>query len=138
MVLISSFFQAMFDISTSGSDHKGQNRFKGAAAAAAASDAVSLTRRRHVERIKGKREGMNKEWKKEQASRCCTTDVCLCQSVNQLHNNQKRPNLFFFPLLGNEGRRSKPEPTEVGFTLCTLLYFLRAFFPTRVDFLLSQ
>ena len=82
MVLISSFFQAMFDISTSGSDHKGQNRFKGAAAAAAASDAVSLTRRRHVERIKGKREGMNKEWKKEQAIRCFTADVChACVSL---------------------------------------------------------
>ena len=63
MVIISSFFKTMFDILTSGSDHKGQNRFK-EAAAAAASDAVSLTRRRHVERIKGKREGMDRADKK--------------------------------------------------------------------------
>ena len=34
-----------------------------------------------------------------QASRCFTADVCLRQSVNQLYNNQKWPNLFFFPLL---------------------------------------
>ena len=42
---------------------------------------------------------MCKQWKKEQARRCCTTDVCLHQSVNQLYNNKKWPNLFFFPLL---------------------------------------
>ena len=39
-----------------------------------------------------------KQWKKEQASRCCTADVCLCQSVNQRYNNKKLTNLFFFPL----------------------------------------
>ena len=27
--------------------------------------------------------------KKEQASSCCTADVCLRQTVNQLYNNQK-------------------------------------------------
>ena len=32
---------------------------------------------------------MGKQWKKEQASRRCTADVCLRQSVNQLYNNQK-------------------------------------------------
>ena len=42
-----------------------------------------------------------KQWKKEQVSRCCTADVCLCQSVNQLYNNQTLPNLLFFPLLGS-------------------------------------
>ena len=41
----------------------------------------------------------SKQWKKEQASRCCTAHVCLRQSVNQLYNNQKRPNLFFFHCL---------------------------------------
>ena len=40
---------------------------------------------------------------KQRASRCCTADVCLCQSVNQLYNNQKYPNLFSFPLLGYKG-----------------------------------
>ena len=30
-----------------------------------------------------------KHWKKEQASGCCTDDVCLRQSVNQLYNNQQ-------------------------------------------------
>ena len=39
--------------------------------------------------------------KKEQASRCCTADVCLCMSVNQLCNNNKMAKPFFFPLLGN-------------------------------------
>ena len=39
-----------------------------------------------------------KQWKKEQASWCCTDD----QYVNQLYNNQKWPNLFFFPLLAAE------------------------------------
>ena len=43
-------------------------------------------------------------WKKEQASRCCTADVCLCQSVNQLYNNKKWPNLFFFPLLSESSQ----------------------------------
>jgi len=32
---------------------------------------------------------MTKQWKKEQASRCLTADVCLRQSVNQLYNIQK-------------------------------------------------
>ena len=41
-----------------------------------------------------------KQWKKEQASRCCTAYVCLRQSVNKLYNNKKKwPNLVFFPLL---------------------------------------
>ena len=40
-----------------------------------------------------------KQWKKELASRCCTADVCLCQSVNQVYNN-KMANMFFFLLLG--------------------------------------
>ena len=31
---------------------------------------------------------MFKQWKKDQASQCCTTDVCLHQAVNQLYNNQ--------------------------------------------------
>jgi len=34
---------------------------------------------------------------KEQARRCCTPDVCLRKSVNQLYNNQKMAMLF--PLL---------------------------------------
>ena len=40
---------------------------------------------------------------KEQASCCFTADVCLCQSVNQLYNNQKWPILLFFPLLEDMG-----------------------------------
>ena len=32
---------------------------------------------------------VSKQWKKEQASRCCTADVCLCQSLNQPCNNNK-------------------------------------------------
>ena len=34
-----------------------------------------------------------KQWKKEQASHCCTADVCLCQSVNQLYNEQEMAKL---------------------------------------------
>ena len=34
--------------------------------------------------------------KKEQASHCCTADVCLCQSVNQLYNNPKMAKLVLF------------------------------------------
>ena len=41
---------------------------------------------------------MDRQWKKEQVSLCCTADVCLRQSVNKQQPN-KRPNLFFFPLL---------------------------------------
>ena len=37
-----------------------------------------------------------KQWIKEQASRCCTADVCLHQSVNQLYNNQKMAKLVLF------------------------------------------
>ena len=33
------------------------------------------------------------QWEKEHARHCCTADACLCQSVNQLYNNQK---LVFF------------------------------------------
>ena len=39
---------------------------------------------------------MIKEWKKEQSSCCCTADVCLRQSVNQLYNNQKMDKLVLF------------------------------------------
>jgi len=38
----------------------------------------------------------SKQWKKEQASRYCTADVCLRQSVNQLYNNQKMAKFFLF------------------------------------------
>ena len=31
-----------------------------------------------------------KQWNKEQAIRCCTADVCLCQSVNWLYNNNNK------------------------------------------------
>ena len=31
---------------------------------------------------------LSKQWKKEQASRCCRADVCRRQSVNQLYNKQ--------------------------------------------------
>ena len=37
-----------------------------------------------------------KQWIKEQASRCCTADVCLHQSVNHLYNNQKMAKLVLF------------------------------------------
>ena len=37
-----------------------------------------------------------KQWKKEQAIRCCTADVFLCQSVNQLYNNHKMTKLVLF------------------------------------------
>ena len=56
-----------------------------------------------------------KQWKKEQASGCCTADVCLCPPVNQLYNSQKRPNLFFFPLLG-EDRENCNAPQRRGGT----------------------
>ena len=39
---------------------------------------------------------VSKQWKKEQASRCCTADVCLHQSVNQLHNHNKMAKLILF------------------------------------------
>ena len=42
---------------------------------------------------------VNKKRKKEQASRCCTADVCgLCQSVNQLYNNQNMAKLVLFSI----------------------------------------
>ena len=44
---------------------------------------------------------ITKQWKKEQVTRCCTADVCLGQSVNQLYKTEIRPNLFFFPLLAH-------------------------------------
>ena len=37
-----------------------------------------------------------KQWKKEQASHCCTADVCLRQSVNQLYNDKKMAKLVPF------------------------------------------
>ena len=39
---------------------------------------------------------IDKQWKKEQASRSCTADVCLRQSVSQLSNNQKTDKLVLF------------------------------------------
>ena len=39
---------------------------------------------------------MRKQWKKEQASCCCTGDVCLRQSLNQLYNNNKMAKLVLF------------------------------------------
>ena len=39
---------------------------------------------------------LNQAVKKEQASRFCAADVCMCQSVNQLHNNQKMAKLVLF------------------------------------------
>ena len=36
------------------------------------------------------------QWKKEQASRCCISYVCLHQSVIQLHNNHKVAKLVLF------------------------------------------
>ena len=39
---------------------------------------------------------MAKHWKIEPASHCCTADVCLRQSVNQLYNNQKITKLVLF------------------------------------------
>ena len=52
----------------------------------------------------------NKEWKKEQASRCPTADVCLRQSLNQLYNNQKMAKLVLFSpyLVGNLNKKLKP------------------------------
>ena len=41
------------------------------------------------------------QWKKEQTNRCCTTDVCLRQSVNKLYNNQK----WHFQFLVNHRNR---------------------------------
>ena len=48
-----------------------------------------------------------KQWKKEQASCCCTADVCLRQSVNQLYNNKKMAKL---PLLDKYQRNSHKKP----------------------------
>ena len=53
---------------------------------------------------------LNQAVKKEQASRFCAADVCMCQSVNQLHNNQKMAKLVLFTLLG------KDHPNQAGFT----------------------
>ena len=39
---------------------------------------------------------LSMQWKKEQASRCCTAYVCLRQTVNQLYNNQKMAKLVLF------------------------------------------
>ena len=39
---------------------------------------------------------IDKQWKKVQASRCCTADVCLHQYVNQLYNNKKMTKLVLF------------------------------------------
>ena len=39
---------------------------------------------------------IGKQWKKEQGSRCCTADVCLRQSVNQLYNNQRMTKVVLF------------------------------------------
>ena len=36
------------------------------------------------------------QWKKEQASRFCSADVCLRQSVNQLYNNQNMAKRVLF------------------------------------------
>ena len=36
------------------------------------------------------RDMRTKQWKKEQASRCCTADVCLFQFVNQLSVQQPK------------------------------------------------
>ena len=36
---------------------------------------------------------LTKQRGKKQASRCCTTDVCLSQSVNKLYNNNKMAKL---------------------------------------------
>ena len=44
---------------------------------------------------------IGKQWKKEQGSRCCTADVCLRQSVNQLYNNQRMTKVVRFPLLAH-------------------------------------
>ena len=39
---------------------------------------------------------IGKQWKKEQASRCCTADVCLRQSMNQLYTKQHMAKLVLF------------------------------------------
>ena len=46
---------------------------------------------------------------KEQESRCCTADVCLHESVNQLYNNQKMAKLVLFPLLVHEVNSAKED-----------------------------
>ena len=38
---------------------------------------------------------IDKQWEKEQASRCCIADAYLCQSENQLYNNPKMAKLVF-------------------------------------------
>ena len=42
---------------------------------------------------------MIKQWKKEQASHCCTAEVCLRQSVNQLYNKKNGQTCSFFHCL---------------------------------------
>ena len=42
-----------------------------------------------------------KQWKKEQASYCCTADVCPRWCVNQSYTNQLWPKFYFFPLPGD-------------------------------------
>ena len=39
---------------------------------------------------------ITKQWKKEQANSCCTADVCLCQSVKQLYNDNKMTQIVLF------------------------------------------
>ena len=38
----------------------------------------------HADLHGGRASFKNKQWKKEQAGPCCTADICLRQSVNQL------------------------------------------------------
>ena len=48
------------------------------------------------------------QWKTEQANRCCTADVCLHQSVNQLYNNQEMAKLVLFSTACRERSHSQP------------------------------
>ena len=53
----------------------------------------------------------------EQASRCCTADVCLLQSVNQLNNNQRMAKLVLFFMLGHYISPGRPEsPMNMSFS----------------------
>ena len=52
--------------------------------------------RQIVSEGQGPEKVMNKYWKKEHVSRCCTADVSLRKSVNQLYNIQNMAKLVLF------------------------------------------
>ena len=55
----------------------------------------------------------SKQWKKEQLSRCWPANVWLCESVNQLYNNQKGQTCSLFHCLLARGKDGSTAPWNV-------------------------